>query len=228
MNTRILALTMLVVLATATPQPAAAADEDPVYQEEDRDRFGSPAMVPQNFLLENSRVAETIGSKPNLFLTFDDGNSSLTPVLLEVLANYPEAGVTFFVNCKEPISGVMNRIIDEGHAIGNHTCHHLLLTGMSSSGRRSQLEQLNQFVNDRVEPDISIGCHRPPFGATSDSVRADGAALGMREWTWSIDPYDWQLPGVESILADLEKMGNGDIIILHNSEGKSQTIEAVR
>ena len=31
-----------------------------------------------------------------------------------------------------------------------------------------------------------------------------------------------------SILADLEKMGNGDIIILHNSEGKSQTIEAVR
>ncbi len=229
MNAQILApVLVLTVLVTATPQPAAAPDDDRVYQEEDRDLFGPLPMVPQNFLPENSRVTETIGSQPNLFLSFDDGNSSLTPALLDVLANYPDAGVTFFVNCKEPISGVMQRIIDEGHAIGNHTCHHSLMTGMSSSERWSQLEQLNQYVNDRVEFDIGIGCYRPPFGATSDSVRADAAALGMREWTWSIDPYDWQLPGVDSILADLEKMGPGDIIILHNSEGKSQTIEAVR
>ena len=109
LNTRILALMMaLAGLVTLTPQPAAAGDGDPVYQEEDRDRFGPPAMVPQNFLPENSRVAETIGSKPNLFLSFDDGDSSLTPVLLDVLAEYPEVGVTFFVNCKEPISGVMH------------------------------------------------------------------------------------------------------------------------
>ncbi len=227
MNTLISALmVVLSVLVTVTPEQAG--DDDKVYQEEDRDRFGPPPMVPQNFLPENSRVSETIGSKPNLFLSFDDGNSSLTPVLLDVLADYPDVGVTFFVNCKEPISGVMQRIIDDGHAIGNHTCHHSLMTGMSSSERWSQFEQLNQFVTDRVEPDISIGCHRPPFGATNDSIRADGAALGLREWTWTIDPYDWQLPGVESILADLEKMRNGDIIILHNSEGKSQTIEAVR
>ncbi len=229
MNTRLLALMMaLAVLVTVTPQRAAAPDDEPVYQEEDRDRFGPPDMVPQNFLPENSRVTETIGSKPNLFLSFDDGNSSLTPVLLDVLANYPEVGVTFFVNCKEPISGVMQRVIDEGHAIGNHTCHHLLMTGMSSSERWSQFEQLNQFINDRLDPDMNVGCYRPPFGATDDSVRADAAAVGLREWTWSIDPYDWQLPGVASILADLEKMGAGDIIILHNSEGKSQTIEAVK
>ena len=229
MNTHVIGpMLVLAVLMTATSQPAAAPDDETVYQEEDRDLFGPPPMVPQNFLPENSRVAVTIGSKPNLFLSFDDGNSSLTPVLLDVLTQYPEVGVTFFVNCKEPISGVMQRIIDEGHAIGNHTCHHSLMTGMSSSERRSQFEQLNQFVNDRLDPDINLGCYRPPFGATNDSVRADGAALGLREWTWSIDPYDWQLPGVASILADLEKMGGGDIIILHNSEGKTQTIEAVR
>jgi peptidoglycan/xylan/chitin deacetylase (PgdA/CDA1 family) len=229
LNTRILMFVMaLAVVVTAAAVPAAAADGDRVYQEEDHDHFGPPSSVPQDFRPENSRVDETLGDKPNLFLSFDDGNSSLTPALLDVLATYPDVGVTFFVNCKEPASGVMQRIVDDGHAIGNHTCHHPSLTGMSSSGRRSELQQLNQFVNVRVEPDISIGCYRPPFGATSDSVRADAAAIGMWEWVWSIDPYDWRLPGVGSILADLEKMRDGDIIVLHNSEGKSQTVEAIR
>ena len=66
-------------------------------------------------------------SSETVYLTFDDGPiPEVTPWVLDTLAEY-HAKATFF--CigeniqKHP--EVFNRIITEGHAVGNHTQHHV-------------------------------------------------------------------------------------------------------
>lgn len=63
-------------------------------------------------------------------LTFDDGPFSYTSDLLEILAAYG-APTTFFLNghCLGDVyynSDIVQRIVNEGHQLGSHTCVFLL------------------------------------------------------------------------------------------------------
>lgn len=228
---RCLVAVMLITPVGGVPARAHADDVEVVYQVEDHAGFED---APEHFQLSEyelqaRRVTETFGGKPNIFLSFDDGSTTVTTDLLGILDRYPHVKVTFFVNCKEAVGGTFQRILDSGHAIGNHSCSHLYLTTLSSSERRRQLKNLESFVNARIREPVSLGCYRPPFGATNTAVRADAKAAGYpTEWLWSVDPKDWQRPGVDKILAALKGMKDGDVIVLHDSVGKTQTVEAVR
>ena len=56
------------------------------------------------------------------YLTFDDGPSKNTPLILDILKNY-NAKATFFVINSADI-GYIQRIHDEGHTVGLHTASH--------------------------------------------------------------------------------------------------------
>ena len=63
-------------------------------------------------------------------LTFDDGPFSYTSDLLEILSAYG-APATFFLNghCLGDVyynSDIVQRIVNEGHQLGSHTCVFLL------------------------------------------------------------------------------------------------------
>ncbi|HSF85107.1 MAG TPA: polysaccharide deacetylase family protein, partial [Acidimicrobiia bacterium] len=216
-----------VALAGATDAGAAIDDTGTILADDDGTPEFPRVRVPA-FLESSRRVTDTYGDKPNIFLTYDDGSSVYTQRLLDVLAPYDDISVTFFVMCREAVPGTMQRILDDGHALGNHTCGHPILTSLSTASRLRQWQRLEDFVNARVEPDVDLTCQRPPFGATSRSVRADAESMGMREWGWSVDPWDWSGASVSRILAALESMDDGDIIILHDSAGSYRTVEATR
>jgi peptidoglycan/xylan/chitin deacetylase (PgdA/CDA1 family) len=59
------------------------------------------------------------------YLTFDDGPSSYTNRVLDILKNY-NIKATFFVNGREDTTSlnIYRRIVNEGHSIGNHTYTH--------------------------------------------------------------------------------------------------------
>ena len=62
-----------------------------------------------------------------IYLTFDDGPHPLiTPFVLDELNKY-NAKATFFCIGKNVVENplVFKKILDEGHAIGNHTYDHL-------------------------------------------------------------------------------------------------------
>ena len=81
-----------------------------------------------------------------LYLTFDDGPHSVaTPFVLEELKKY-NAKASFFCIGKNVLAEpqIYKRIIDEGHAVGNHTYSHfngwktkdnLYLTDVSEAGK---------------------------------------------------------------------------------------------
>ncbi len=65
--------------------------------------------------------------KKSIYLTFDDGPHPVaTPFVLDELKRY-NAKATFFCIGKNVVADpeIYKRILDEGHAVGNHTQNHL-------------------------------------------------------------------------------------------------------
>ena len=93
-----------------------------------------------------------------LYLTFDDGPiPEVTPWVLDLLrrnnikATFFAVGENVFHNPE-----IFEQIIDEGHAVGNHTYHHL--QGLKSDNRT--------YYKDIVHANKLIGSNlfRPPHG----------------------------------------------------------------
>ena len=96
--------------------------------------------------------------KKELFLTFDDGPHPIfTPYILKLLKQY-NATATFFCIGKnvEQYPHIYQQILAQGHAVGNHTQHHL-------NGKNSDT---NFYVNDvaLAEKCIATNLFRPPYG----------------------------------------------------------------
>ena len=83
-------------------------------------------------------------------LTFDDGPAGYTSQLLDLLA---AQGVkaTFFLNGQNfgniySYSGVVQRMVNEGHQVGSHTWAHADLATLDAAGVTSQMTQLEDAL----------------------------------------------------------------------------------
>jgi peptidoglycan/xylan/chitin deacetylase (PgdA/CDA1 family) len=115
-----------------------------------------------------------------VYLTFDDGPSDFTAQILDILK---EEGVraTFFLNSYDKdnpfhadtgqnymfrYADVLRRMVDEGHAIGNHTYSHQDLARLGPRQTAFQLDtlqrQLHEVLGDKTPRLYLI---RPPFGS---------------------------------------------------------------
>lgn len=93
-----------------------------------------------------------------IYLTFDDGPHPVaTPFVLDELKKY-EAKATFFCIGKNVVAepGIYSRILEEGHATGNHTYNHL--NGWKTNDR--------VYLDDISEAGrcIQSFLFRPPYG----------------------------------------------------------------
>ena len=103
-----------------------------------------------------------------VYLTFDDGPSStVTPQILDILAAYGVPG-TFFLHGYR-IAGneaLVQRMIREGHAIGNHLWQQDGLTN-ASGATTAQLQESWQQTEDAIEralgPELTAEYHRQPI-----------------------------------------------------------------
>ncbi len=123
-------------------------------------------------------------------LTFDDGPSQLTPQLLDTLK---EEGVvaTFFVLGEQVARRpeVLQRIIAEGHEIGNHTYTHPDMLTISNQQQRAEMQKLNNILKTMgVKPRF----FRPPYGSYNKKLTALVEDMGMDVMMWSTDSRDWQ------------------------------------
>src|SRR5690606_13897689 len=97
----------------------------------------TPFFLP--LLFPSSLVWRMPDKHPVLYLTFDDGPvDGPTDFVLETLAQY-KARATFFCigdNIRKH-EHVFRRIVDSGHAVGNHTFNHL-------NGWKTSLEEYRE------------------------------------------------------------------------------------
>jgi peptidoglycan/xylan/chitin deacetylase (PgdA/CDA1 family) len=153
-------------------------------------------------------------------LTFDDGpNQHATPAILDVLG---ERGVraTFFILGRhaERWPGLVRRVVEEGHDVGNHGYYHRKLHFKSPRYVRADLE----LGTERIE--TASGARprwfRAPHGFRSPWVTAIASSLGQRTVGWSLGVWDSDRPGERAIAA--RPVGGarpGSILLLHDGDG---------
>ncbi|MGW9481905.1 polysaccharide deacetylase family protein [Streptomyces diastaticus] len=170
------------------------------------------------------------GADHPMVLTFDDGpDPRYTPPILDLLRRH-HVRATFFVcgEMAEHQGGLLRRMVDEGHVIGNHSWSHPLLTRASTAVVRAELERTSEAV------ERAVGQHpqwmRAPYGAWNRRVFRLGAELGMDAFAWTVDSLDWTEPGTRTIIDRvLNGAGPGVIVLAHDAGGdRSQTVTALR
>ena len=160
-----------------------------------------------------------------LFLTFDDGpHPVITPFVLDELKKRG-AKATFFCIGKNVMAypDVYRRILDEGHAVGNHTQHHL--NGWKTDNR--------QYMADIFEAGkyIDSPLFRPPYGRiTSFQAKNLSATLKnslARVIMWDVlsADFDETLTGENCLNNVVLNAKKGSIIVFHDSEKAWKRLE---
>ena len=161
-----------------------------------------------------AEAAERAKNAKRIALTFDDGpRADTTPQALDILKKYG-AKATFFVvgNAITGNEAILQRMLAEGHEIGNHSYDHPNLTILSAAEVSSQI-QLTQdavFAATGQRPTVV----RPPYGAINQSVMS---VINMPAINWSVDTLDWKTHNTAAILSEVKaQTGNGGIILMHD------------
>ncbi|MEU3556360.1 polysaccharide deacetylase family protein [Streptomyces fragilis] len=163
-------------------------------------------------------------------LTFDDGpDPRYTPEILRTLGEHGLQAM-FFVcgNMAKANPDLLRRVSAEGHVIGNHTWSHPLLTRLSRSAVRAEMERTSEIVEKTCGE--RPAWFRAPYGAWNREAYRFGAELGMEPMAWTVDTLDWRSPGVGAIADTVEKEASpGAVVLSHDAGGnRSQSVQALR
>lgn len=156
-----------------------------------------------------------------IYLTFDDGPTpEVTPWVLDVLKQH-DIKATFFCigNNIEQHPEMFAKIIEEGHAIGNHTFNHV-------NGWRSKNDVYFDNVNaaeasiSKRHPDfLSAKLYRPPYGKIKRSQAAYMKKAGYKIIMWDVlsADFDTGITPEKCLQNVVSNTREGSIIIFHDS-----------
>lgn len=171
------------------------------------------------------------------YLTFDEGyENGYTPQILDVLKE-KDVSAVFFVTLpfvkSEP--ELIQRMIDEGHIVGNHTSHHWNPTQKSLDEAKADIQELHDYLLDEYDYEMTL--YRPPEGAFSEQTLAMVQQMGYTTVLWSFAYADWdpdnQVGEPEALDRTTKFIHDGAIYLLHavskdNANILGQLIDEIR
>lgn len=159
-------------------------------------------------------------------LTFDDGpNTTSTLRILDILKQYNIKATFFVLGTKvEQNPAVLQRIVDEGHQVGNHSYSHPNLLKLSDEEIASQIKATNDLVKSVSNYDITI--LRPPYGSYDQRVEQIGR---LRIVLWNIDSLDWKLREKNAIVNQINaSLRVHSILLMHDIyDSSADAFEAI-
>ncbi|WP_201413634.1 chitooligosaccharide deacetylase NodB [Mesorhizobium sp. J8] len=154
----------------------------------------------------------------SVYLTFDDGPNPLcTPQILNLLAEH-RVPATFFVIGAYALGQpeLIQRMITEGHQVGNHTMTHPDLSGCGLDEVQREIFDANAAIMMAC-PQASVRHIRAPYGNWTEEIFAACAIADLAAIHWSVGPREWGRHDVGTIVdAILESVKPGAIVRLHD------------
>lgn len=177
----------------------------------------------------NAYYAQDTNSKI-LYLTFDAGyENGNTPAILDALKKH-HCPATFFVvgNFIADNPDLIQRMISEGHIVGNHTMTHPDMSEISSlEAFKNELSTVEQLYKDATGQNMPK-FYRPPRGIYSIENLTMAKDLGYSTFFWSLAYVDWiqdQQPSKEEAFDKLiSRIHPGAIVLLHNTSSTNAEI----
>lgn len=165
------------------------------------------------------RIALTFDTEPAP-LGQDPANAER---ILDALAAHA-APATFFLQGEwvRQNPGLAERLSAEGHLVGNHTQHHVLLGKASKRTIRRETREAEETIREvtGLDPRPWFRCPQNS-GAHDERVLSVIASLGYRQVGWSFDSFDWQLGCGEyelarTVVRGCDAFGDGAVVLLHS------------
>ena len=179
------------------------------------------------------------GEKLKVYLTFDDGPSTNTQQILDILKQYNVKATFFVIGKTDDLSKEMyKKIVEEGHTLGMHSYSHKYSVIYDSM---SAFEQDFNQIHDYLKEVTGVDCtyYRFPGGSSNQVSTSD-----MREFIRYLNDrgityYDWNVSSgdatsqaytadelIQNVMGDVTKYKTS-VVLMHDSAVKPATVEAL-
>ncbi len=187
-------------------------------------------------------VSEDYANGDMVYLTFDDGPSRQnTPRVLDVLKKYSVKATFFIINFSDGDSDIIRRMIDEGHTIGVHGYSHRYKDIYKSED--AFIKNVSK-LEDRIYDVSGTKVRFIRFPGGSSNVVSDFNPGIMTKLTKRVLEegyvyYDWNVESGDASLKTVDKdvivdnvinglkHGRENVVLMHDSKGKTTTIDAL-
>lgn len=146
-------------------------------------------------------------------LTFDDGPGRYTERLLNQLKEANVPATFYLLGQNAPIyPKTVQRMVREGHQLGNHTLSHKSLTTLSKTQVSHEVQDSAKKIKKvaGTAPDTM----RPPYGARNKDV---DSRIDVPLVLWDVDTLDWQhRDPKKTVKIAMNEVSDGSIILMHD------------
>lgn len=163
-------------------------------------------------------VTAVATSEPVVALTFDAGSDR--GFAAEILDTLAARGIraSFGMTGKwaEANPDLLQRMVDEGHALINHTYDHPHMETLSTAQRLWQLDRTEEIING-ITGISTKPYFRPPYGSYNNQVLGDVGSAGYRySVMWTVDCLGWKGLPPSDVAARCEAaLRPGAILLMH-------------
>lgn len=162
-------------------------------------------------------------TQPVVYLTFDDGPTpEVTTYVLELLKSFNFKATFFCIgDCVKKHPAIYKDVLQQGHAVGNHTHNHLNSWSVLRSRYVRNVDKAARFIESNL--------FRPPYGKLSYRKYKAILERGYEIVLWDVLSGDFDTNRKPaSILENLyANTQNGSIIVFHDSKKCFETLKEV-
>ena len=158
-------------------------------------------------------------------LTFDDGTSSTTSEVLDILDRYDVVATFFLIGnqVNSNTASIMQRQINMGCELACHSYTHSDMSNMSAYDIQNEINWTTSAIKNTVNYDVKF--FRPPYLATSNTMYQNIdlsfiQGIGCNDWESSVSASQ----RANTVLSNVK---DGSIVLLHDFQGNTNTVQAL-
>lgn len=189
--------------------------EDKITNEEDNSKRNE--ILDENNDVDDKEKDNIKEKKPLKYvaLTFDDGPSSFTEEIIDLLQKY-DYNATFFVlgnklnlNYKD----ILKKSIKNGNEIGVHGYSHRSFTKMRQATMEEEITKTKKYIKNLTGYESTLV--RPPYGNITKTIKNYNLGPYI---LWNNDTLDWKLRDANKISSRLiNSIEDKSIILMHDT-----------
>ena len=189
--------------------------EDKTINEEDNSKKNE--ILDENNDVDDKEKDNIKEKKPLKYvaLTFDDGPSSFTEEIIDLLQKY-NYNATFFVlgnklnlNYKD----ILKKSIKNGNEIGVHGYSHRSFTKMRQATMEEEITKTKKYIKNLTGYESTLV--RPPYGNITKTIKNYNLGPYI---LWNNDTLDWKLRDANKISSRLiNSIEDKSIILMHDT-----------